>query len=86
VSLTVDLYPLSTLSELMSLSARNRLSGTVQSVETDGLMAEVEIELDADQVVTAVITAGSVERLGVEEGTELNAVIKATEVMVETED
>ena len=70
----------------MSLSARNRLSGTVQSVETDGLMAEVEIELDADQVVTAVITAGSVERLGVEEGTELNAVIKATEVMVETED
>jgi molybdate transport system regulatory protein len=70
----------------MSLSARNRLSGTVQSVETDGLMAEVEIELDADQVVTAVVTAGSVERLGVEEGTELNAVIKATEVMVETED
>ena len=70
----------------MSLSARNRLSGTVQSVETDGLMAEVEIELDADQVVTAVITAGSVESLGVEEGTELDAVIKATEVMVETED
>ena len=70
----------------MSLSARNRLSGTVRSVETDGLMAEVEIELDADQVVTAVITAGSVERLGVEEGKELNAVVKATEVMVETED
>ncbi|AZH25211.1 TOBE domain-containing protein [Haloplanus aerogenes] len=67
----------------MALSARNRLSGTVQSVETDGLMAEVEIELDADQVVTAVITSGSVDRLGVEEGKELSAVIKATEVMVE---
>jgi molybdate transport system regulatory protein len=49
-------------------------------------MAEVEIELDAGQVVTAVITAGSAERLGVEEGKELNAVIKATEVMVEAED
>ncbi|WP_435066478.1 TOBE domain-containing protein [Haloplanus sp. C73] len=70
----------------MSLSARNRLSGTVQSVDTDGLMAEVAIELDAGQVVTAVITAGSVDRLGVEEGKELNAVVKATEVMVETED
>ncbi|MFB6102648.1 MAG: molybdopterin-binding protein [Haloplanus sp.] len=69
----------------MSLSARNRLSGTVRSVETDGLMAEVEIELDGDQVVTAVITAGSVDRLGVEEGAEFNAVIKATEVMVEAE-
>jgi len=67
----------------MTLSARNRLSGTVRSVETDGLMAEVEIELDGDQVVTAVITSGSVDRLGVEEGSELNAVIKATEVMVE---
>lgn len=67
----------------MTLSARNRLSGTVQSVETDGLMAEVTIELDAGQVVTAVITAGSVDRLGVEEGSELDAVIKATEVMVE---
>lgn len=70
----------------MSLSARNRLNGTVRSVETDGLVAEVEIELDGGQVVTAVITAGSAERLGVEEGKELNAVIKATEVMVETED
>jgi len=69
----------------MSLSARNRLSGTVQSVETDGLMAEVVIELDGGQVVTAVITAGSVERLGVEEGKELDAVIKATEVMVEVD-
>ncbi|MFD1633943.1 TOBE domain-containing protein [Haloplanus ruber] len=69
----------------MSLSARNRLSGTVHSVETDGLMAEVVIELDGGQVVTAVITAGSVERLGVEEGKELDAVIKATEVMVEVD-
>ena len=68
----------------MSLSARNRLGGTVHSVDTDGLMAEVEIELDGGQTVTAVITAGSVERLGVEEGTEVNAVVKATEVMVET--
>jgi molybdate transport system regulatory protein len=67
----------------MSLSARNRLSGTVHGVDTDGLMAEVEIELDGGQTVTAVITAGSVDRLGIEEGAEVNAVVKATEVMVE---
>jgi len=69
----------------MALSARNRLSGTVRSVETDGLMAEVEVELDAGQVVTAVITSGSVDRLGIEEGKEVNAVVKATEVMVESD-
>ncbi|WP_049936830.1 TOBE domain-containing protein [Haloplanus natans] len=67
----------------MSLSARNRLAGTVRNVDTDGLMAEVEIELDGGQTVTAVITAGSVDRLGIEVGTDVNAVFKATEVMVE---
>jgi molybdate transport system regulatory protein len=70
----------------MSLSARNRLAGTVTSVETDGLMAEVTVELDDGQEVTAVITSGSVDRLGIEEGGEVNAVIKATEVMVEREE
>ena len=67
----------------MTLSARNRLKGTVQSVETDGLMGEVVVELDDGQEVAATITANSVERLGVEEGDEVNAVVKATEVMVE---
>ena len=67
----------------MTLSARNRLKGTVQSVETDGLMGEVVVELGDGQEVAATITANSVERLGIEEGDEVNAVVKATEVMVE---
>ncbi|USZ68835.1 TOBE domain-containing protein [Halorussus salilacus] len=68
----------------MPLSARNRLAGTVQSVETEGLMAEVEIETDGGQTVTAVITANSAERLGLAEGEAVNAVVKATEVLVES--
>lgn len=67
----------------MGLSARNRLAGTVQSVETEGLMAEVAVETDGGQTVTAVITSNSADRLGLEEGKEVTAVIKATEVMVE---
>jgi len=70
----------------MALSARNRLQGTVASVETDGLMAEVTIELGDGQTVTSTITANSVERLGIEEGKPAAAVIKATEVMVETDE
>jgi len=69
----------------MALSARNRLDGTIQSIETDGIMAEVTIETTGGQTVTAVITTSSVERLGIAEGDEVNAVIKATEVMVENE-
>jgi molybdate transport system regulatory protein len=67
----------------MALSARTRLRGTVTSIETDDLMALVAIELDDGQEVTSVITAGSVDRLGLEEGDEASAVVKATEVMVE---
>ena len=67
----------------MTLSARNRLQGTVTAVETDGLMGEVVVELADGQEVSSIITANSVERLGLSEGDEVSAVIKATEVMVE---
>jgi molybdopterin-binding protein len=67
----------------MTLSARNRLSGTVKSVATEGLMGEVVIELDDGQEITSTITSNSVDRLGIEAGDEIDAVIKATEVMVE---
>jgi molybdopterin-binding protein len=67
----------------MTLSARNRLSGTVKSVESEGLMGEVVVELGDGQEITSLITSNSVERLGIEEGDEIDAVIKATEVMVE---
>ncbi len=67
----------------MTLSARNSLSGTVTNVDTEGLMAEVTIELGDGQTVTSIITSGSVDRLGISEGDDVDAVIKATEVMVE---
>ncbi|WP_435333523.1 TOBE domain-containing protein [Haloarchaeobius sp. TZWWS8] len=67
----------------MALSARNRIHGTVTSVETSGLMAEVVVETADGQTVTAIITSGSVARLGIEVGDEVDAVVKATEVMIE---
>lgn len=66
---------------MAQLSARNQLRGTVKSIKKDGLMAEVVLEV-AGQEVVAVITADSVNRLGLETGQEAFAVIKATEVMV----
>jgi molybdate transport system regulatory protein len=66
----------------MALSARNNLHGTVQAVETDGLMAEVVVDVGDGQSVTAIITSGSVERLGIEAGDDVDAVVKATEVMI----
>lgn len=68
----------------MALSARNRLSGRVDAVETGEVAAAVTIALDDGGTVTALITAGSVERLDLAEGDAVDAVVKATEVMVET--
>lgn len=68
----------------MALSARNRLSGTVKSIDTSGPMAEVVVDVDGTEV-TSTITSKSVERLGLEEGSEATAVIKASDVMVESE-
>jgi len=63
-------------------SPRNRFSGTVVSVETDGVMALVEIEAGPHRI-TAAITRDSVEELGLTEGVEATAFVKATSVMVE---
>jgi molybdopterin-binding protein len=65
-----------------SFSARNRLPGKVTSVEVDGVMALVEIEAGPFRI-TAAITRDSIEELGLREGVEATALIKATSVMVE---
>src|SRR5215211_6955355 len=65
-------------------SARNRFPGVVRSVEVDGVMALVEIEAGPHRV-TAAITRDAVEELGLTEGVEATATVKATSVMIERE-
>jgi molybdopterin-binding protein len=65
-----------------SLSARNRFPGVVRSVETDGVMALVEIEA-GPHLVTAAVTRDAVEELGLAPGVPATAAVKATSVMVE---
>ena len=62
-------------------SARNVLAGTVTSVSVEGERARVRI--DASPPLVAEVTLGSVERLGIREGTRLWASFKAVEVRVQ---
>lgn len=64
------------------LSARNRLTGTVRSVEVDGVMALVEIEA-GPHLITAAVTRDSVDELGLAPGVPATATVKATSVLVE---
>jgi len=66
-----------------SLSARNHLRGTVESVEVEGLLARVEIAIDRPARVVAIITAEAVEELGLRQGSSAAAVVKSTSIMVE---
>ena len=70
-------------SEPHRLSARNRFHGVVRSVKVDGLLAQVELVADEPAHVVAIVTAESVETLGLKPGQTATAVIKSTSVMIE---
>lgn len=66
-----------------TISARNRFRGVVRSVEVDGLLARVEIDVTEPSRVVAIVTRESVEELGLKPGGSAAGVVKATSVMVE---
>ena len=65
----------------MELSARNQLRGTVKTVDTGAIMAEVVIDVGGQEIAAA-ITKRSVDRLRLRPGDAVVAIIKATEVIV----
>jgi len=69
----------------LKISARNRLKGVVKGVEKGDVIAKVKIEIGAPVVVTALISKEAVEDLNIKTGDSVEAVIKATEVMIAKE-
>jgi len=70
----------------MKISARNLLKGTVKEIKEGVVNDEVIIELTNGLEITSVITKSSANRLALVEGKEVYAVIKASNVMVATDD
>jgi molybdopterin-binding protein len=66
----------------MKLSARNQLRGRVVSLKLGTVMAEVTLDVGGGNRIVAAITRASAESLGLREGEEATALIKATEVLV----
>jgi molybdopterin-binding protein len=66
----------------MKISARNVFEGKIESVEVGAVMANVKIKIESPQLITAIITKESVEKLGLKSGDTASAIIKSTEVMV----
>lgn len=70
----------------MKTSARNQYLGKVKSVKLGQINAEVVLDIGGGDVLAAVITNESVEHLGLKEGSEAYAMIKAPWVIVTTSD
>jgi molybdopterin-binding protein len=66
----------------MKLSARNVLKGKVIKVIKGAVNAEVTIELPGSERLVSIITNASVDALGLSEGKEAYAVIKASNIMI----
>ena len=65
------------------LSARNRFRGVVRTVEVEGFLARVEIDVTEPSRVVAIVTREAVEELGLKPGVAASAIVKSTSVMVE---
>ena len=70
----------------MKLSARNMLKGRVVKVIKGAVNSEVTIELPGGEQLVSIITNTSAEALGLKEGREVYAVIKASSIMVAVDD
>ena len=69
----------------MKLSTRNRLPGTITEVVKGEAAAKVSLQV-GDNHMVALITRESAEELGLEVGSQVTALVKATDVMILTDE
>jgi molybdopterin-binding protein len=68
--------------EWVKISARNHLKGKVTSIKKNEIMALVKVKITEPGLVTALVSREAVEDLKINVGDEVEAVIKATAVMI----
>jgi len=66
----------------MKYGARNQLVGKVMEIKRGPLMSQVKLEIPAGSKVSSVMTIDSLDELGIKEGDNVKAVIKAVNVLL----
>jgi molybdopterin-binding protein len=69
----------------VKLSTRNRLPGTISEITKGDAAAKVSLRV-GDNHMVALITRESADELGLEVGQEVTALVKATDVMILTDE
>jgi molybdopterin-binding protein len=65
------------------ISARNQINGTITRVTRGEAIANVEVDANGVRLVAS-ITVEAVDELGLREGTEVTAIVKASDVILAT--
>jgi molybdopterin-binding protein len=66
---------------LDAISGRNKLPGIITELRYEGLLVQVTMDV-AGCEITSIITSDAARALGLKEGVQVYALVKATEVMV----
>jgi molybdopterin-binding protein len=69
----------------MKISARNQLAGRVTAVHEGAAIANVELDVNGQRLVAS-ITVEAARELGLREGVEVTAIVKASDVILATAD
>ena len=69
----------------MRLSARNKLAGTITNITKGEAIANVALDVNGQRLVAS-ITVEAVEELGLTPGSSVTAIIKASDVIIATND
>jgi molybdopterin-binding protein len=68
----------------MQLSARNQIPATVTGINFGEAIANIELNADGVRLVAS-ITVEAVKQLGLAEGSEVTAIVKASDVILAVE-
>ena len=66
----------------MRISARNQLTGVVTEVHHGAVTTTVKVQLGGEETITSSITREAAEDLGLDDGTPVIVVIKASDVLL----
>jgi molybdopterin-binding protein len=66
----------------MKLSARNVLKGKVVDIDRGKVTAIVRVDIGGGTIITSSVTLAAVKDLGLKKGSQVSAIIKASEVLL----
>jgi molybdate transport system regulatory protein len=66
----------------MKYGAQNKISAKVTEIKKGGVMAQIKLQIPAASKMGSVITIDSLNDLGIKEGDEVIAIVKAINVLL----